>query len=81
MQTTPQLPPLAEYLDPSEVQQSLKQHYPSKQSFAWFVRRNREQLVSAGALIIIAGRMKFHPGLTERVVLDVGHRAALDAPL
>jgi hypothetical protein len=74
--TTPQLPPLAEYLDPPEVQAALKTHYSTKQSFAWFMRRNRTRLAESGALIIVAGRMKLHPALTEQVVLEVSHRAA-----
>jgi hypothetical protein len=75
--TAPQLPPLSEYRDPSEVQSGLNDYYRTKQSFSWFVRRNRDRLVESGALIIVAGRMKFHPALTEEVVKEAGRLAAL----
>lgn len=77
MQTTPQhLPPLAEYVDLKDAQATLG-HFPTLDSLRWFVRRNRAQLVENGALILVAGRQKLHPGRTEEVVVDVGHRAAL----
>lgn len=76
--TAPQLPPLAEYLDPPEVHAGLMAYYSTKHSFGWFVRRNRERLAEAGALLIVAGRMKMHPALTEQVVLEVAHRAAMN---
>lgn len=81
MQTTTAstLPPLAEYRERADVQQLFAAHYPSEQSFNWFIRRNRDRLADTGALIVVAGRMKFHPGLTEQVVLEVAHRAALSA--
>lgn len=77
MQTTKQhLPPLAEYIDPNNVQQQLG-HFPTLDSFRWFVRNNRERLAEAGALILVAGRQKFHPELTRQVVVDAGRAAAL----
>lgn len=76
--TAPHLPPLAEYLDPHDVQTRLKTYYPTTQSFKWFARQNRDRLAEIGALIIVAGRMKFHQRLTEQVVLEVAHRAAMN---
>ena len=75
--TASTLPPLTEYLERTEVQQLFAAHYPTEQSFSWFIRRNRERLAECGALLMIAGRMKLHPALTERVVLEAAHRAAL----
>jgi hypothetical protein len=78
MQTTSTpLPPLAEYLDRREAQRRLAAHYPTEQSFAWFIRRHRDRLAESGAMIVVAGRQKFHPGLTEQVVLEAGRRAAM----
>lgn len=77
--TTPQLPPLAEYRDEPAMQQRLADHFPTKQSFAWFVRRHRDRLVEIGALILVANRKKYHPELVEQVVLEAAHRAAVMA--
>jgi hypothetical protein len=71
------MPPLAEYLDRKEAQRHLANHYPTEQSFAWFVRRHRDHLAANGAMIVVAGRQKFHPALTEQVVLAVGRRDAI----
>ena len=77
MQTTPQhLPPLAEYQDLKDARATLG-HFPTLDSLRWFIRRNRDQLANTGALILVAGRQKLHPGLTEEVVVEVGRRAAL----
>ncbi len=75
--TATPMPPLAEYLDRKEAQRHLANHYPTEQSFAWFIRRNRDRLAESGAMILVAGRQKFHPGLTEQVVLEAGRRAAM----
>lgn len=74
--TTPHLPPLAEYLDLKDAQQRLG-HFPTVDSFRWFVRTNRERLATSGALILVAGRQKFHLELTKQVVVESGHLAAL----
>ena len=77
LQPTYRLPPLAEYLDRKEVQQRFVSHYPTEQSFNWFIRRHRDRLAETGALILLAGRMKLHPLLTEQVVLEAGHQAVI----
>ena len=80
MQTTKQqLPPLAEYLDLKDAQQKLG-HFPTLDSFRWFIRNNRERLAASGALILVAGRQKFHLDLTKQVVVETGHLAALGKP-
>jgi len=77
MQTTKQhFPPLAEYLDPKDVQPQLG-HFPTLDSFRWFVRNNRNRLAESGALILVAGRQKFHPDLTRQVVVEAGRAAAM----
>lgn len=70
------MPPLAEYIDLIEVQRKLP-HFPTIDSFRWFVRRHRDELANRGALILIAGRQKFNLSLTEAVILEAGRRAAL----
>jgi hypothetical protein len=77
MQTTKQqLPSLAEYLDLKDAQQKLG-HFPTLDSFRWFIRNNRERLAESGALILVAGRQKFHLDLTKQVVVETGHLAAI----
>jgi hypothetical protein len=77
MQTNPQhLPPLAEYQDLKTAQETLG-HFPTLDSLRWFIRRNRDQLAESGALIMVAGRQKLHPGLAEVVVKEAGRQAAL----
>lgn len=80
MQTAkPHLPPLAEYLDLKDAQQKLG-HFPTLDSFRWFIRNNRDRLAASGALILVAGRQKFHLDLTKQVVVETGHLAALGKP-
>lgn len=77
MQTTKQqLPPLAEYLDLKDAQEKLG-HFPTLDSFRWFIRNHRNRLAACGALILVAGRQKFHLDLTKQVVVETGHLAAL----
>ena len=80
MQTTnTHLPPLAEYLDLKDAQAKLE-HFPTLDSFRWFIRNNRQPLAASGALILVAGRQKIHLELTKQVVVEAGHRAALGKP-
>lgn len=73
------LPPLAEYLDLKDAQQKLG-HFPTLDSFRWFIRNNRDRLAASGALILVAGRQKFHLDLTKQAVVEAGHKAALGKP-
>lgn len=72
------LPPLAEYVDVKLAQEKLA-HFPTIDSFRWFVRNNREHLAATGAMIMVAGRQNFHVKLTEQVVVEVGRIAAIGA--
>jgi|GEM_PF-1602084 len=76
--TETHFPPLAEYVSLADIQQRLG-HFPTIESFRWFARQHRDQLAACGALILVAGRQKFHPGLTEQVVIEVGRHAAARA--
>lgn len=69
-------PQLADYVSLDDIQKSLAAHFPTITSFRWFVRRHRLLLGGSRALILVAGRMKFHPALTEKVVLEAGSKSA-----
>lgn len=61
-----------EFVDKAAMQDQLKDSYPTPQSFAWFTRVHRDQLVAAGALIIVAGRQRFHPERFKDVIVEAG---------
>lgn len=46
--------------------------FASDDSLLWFIRRNREQLQKAGALLTITGRTWIHPDRFDAFVLQVG---------
>lgn len=73
------LPPLAEYHDIKDTQPKIE-GFETLDSFRWFIRNNRERLAESGALILVAGRQKFHLDLTRQVVVESGHLAALGKP-
>lgn len=70
------LPSLDEYVDMQGLLDKIKQAFPTKDSALWFVRRNRDALASSGALIIIAGRMRFHPDRFKQAAVEIGQKAA-----
>jgi hypothetical protein len=78
MQTQSQQHALADYVDQGGLQQrpGIRDTFPSNESLKWFVRRNRDELVARGAIIIITGRLRFHPDLFQEVAIDIGRRAA-----
>ena len=71
-----ELPPLDEFVDLPGLIPSVVQTFPTKDSASWFVRQNRAALVECGALIIIAGRMRFHPGRFKQAAVEIGQKAA-----
>lgn len=70
------LPPLDDFVDLDTLQVAVSATFPTPDSIRWFVRRNRDALVARGALIVVAGRMKFHPGRFKQAVVSIGQRAA-----
>ncbi|HEY2559929.1 MAG TPA: hypothetical protein VGI48_09510 [Caldimonas sp.] len=50
--------------------------FPSTESLNWFIKRNRAELVSAGALTLPTGRWMVQPDAFDRVVLAIGARRA-----
>lgn len=71
-----ELPPLDEFVDLDTLQAGVATIYPTPDSIRWFVRRNRDALVERGALIVITGRMRFHPGRFKQAAVEIGQRAA-----
>lgn len=71
-----ELPPLDEYVDLQGLLETVKQAFPTEDSVRWFVRRHRDELAAAGAVIIITGRMRFHPTRFKQVAVEIGHKAA-----
>ncbi len=71
-----ELPPLDEYVELRDLIGSVQPAYPTEDSVRWFTRRHRDALAASGALIIIAGRMRFHPGLFKKAAVEIGQKAA-----
>jgi hypothetical protein len=71
-----ELPPLDEYVELQDLLGSVKQAFLTEDSVRWFVRRNRDALASSGALIIITGRMRYHPARFKQAAVEIGQKAA-----
>lgn len=69
------LPPLDEFVDLATLHTSVANTFPTQDSVRWFVRRNRDALVDDGALILVTGRMRFHPARFKRAAVSIGQRA------
>lgn len=50
--------------------------FPSVASLDWFMRNNRQQLVDAGALLMLTGRLMVDPPKFDAVVGEVGRQKA-----
>jgi len=70
------LPPLDEYVDLQGLLDNVKQAFPTEDSVRWFVRRQRDALAASGAVIIIAGRMRYHPQRFKQAAVEIGQKAA-----
>ncbi len=76
MQDTPQqLPALDEYVDLRALLPTVKTTFPSADSLKWFVRQHRNELATAGALINITGRLRFHPTRFSHAAVAIGRSA------
>lgn len=71
-----ELPSLDEYVDLQGLLDNVRQTFPTEDSVRWFVRRSRDALAASGAVIIIAGRMRFHPQRFKQAAVEIGQRAA-----
>lgn len=70
------LPSLDEYVELRTLLPVVEQTFPSEDSIRWFVRRHRDVLAASGAVIVITGRMRFHPARFKQLAVEIGQRAA-----
>ena len=71
-----ELPPFDEYGDLRNLLDSVRPAFPTEDSVRWFVRRHRDALAAAGAVIIITGRMRYHPARFKQAAVEIGQKAA-----
>lgn len=69
------LPPLAEFVNLNDLLRQVQPHFPTVDSVRWFYRNHRERLANAGAVIVIAGRLHFHPQRFQKSVAEIGRAA------
>ena len=67
---------LKELVPLNDLQPKVSEIYPSRGSLEWFYRTHREELISSGAVFLIAGRLLAHPTTFAHVALQIGERAA-----
>ena len=75
----PEAPPaslLAGLLPVGRIPERYPHIFPSEESFRWYLREHRAGLETAGALLIIRGRLNIAPEPLERYVLKAGQEAA-----
>lgn len=70
------LPTLAEWTPLSALHERYPEKFTSKHAVLWAARIYRADLVAAGALCMIAGRMHVHPARFEVGVIAGGMRLA-----
>lgn len=70
-------PPALDNLQQIQAYQQANAHvFGSVPSLTWFIRRNRAELIEAGALVQLAGRwLIYGPTFTSKA-LEIGRRAA-----
>ena len=61
---------------PAEYAAERVQVFPSGESFRWFDRTHRAELVERGALVKPTGRFLVNPPLMDQAVLEIGTRQA-----
>jgi hypothetical protein len=57
-------------------QQSRANLFGSIESIRWYARQHRDDLIKAGALLTVAGRVKVDPAQFDSCVLAFGKQAA-----
>ncbi|RYF56018.1 MAG: hypothetical protein EOO27_19510 [Comamonadaceae bacterium] len=70
---------LSGLLKPEGYQAQTAHLFPSEQSIRWYIRQHRDALVSAGALLYIAGRLWINSGKFDSYVLEAGARQKVAA--
>jgi hypothetical protein len=68
---------LSEYVAKGELDErpEIKAKFPTAWSTTWAIRKHRKELVEAGALIEVAGRLLIHPGRFQEVIIAAGRRS------
>lgn len=74
--TETEVPSLDEFVDLATLQASVATTFPTVDSVRWYVRQNRTALVEQGALIVVAGRMRFNPSRFKQAAVSIGRKAA-----
>jgi hypothetical protein len=74
--TETEIPSLDEFVDLAALQASVSTTFLTVDSLRWYVRQNRAALVDQGALIIVAGRMRFNPSRFKQAAVSIGRKAA-----
>lgn len=75
--SSPVHPPGMHLMDPEEWRLQRASHvFRSAESFRWFTRQNRDELVSNGALVAPAGRYLVQVEIFEAAVMRIGRRLA-----
>jgi hypothetical protein len=69
-------PSLAELVSREDYQLANAHLFPSGPSLNWFIRRHRPELLRAGALLELAGRLVIDAQRFSEVVREVGRSAA-----
>ena len=67
---------LDDFVDLRELLPRVEQTFPTEQSAKWFVRQHRDELVEAGALIVLTGRLRFHPQRFKEAAVTIGRNLA-----
>ncbi|MDO8313911.1 MAG: hypothetical protein Q7T00_01515 [Rugosibacter sp.] len=76
MQDAPHpLTALDEFVDLQSLLPAVRNTFPSVDSLKWFVRQHRDELATAGALINITGRLRFHPSRFGQAAVAIGRDA------
>lgn len=63
---------LDDFVDLRELLPRVEQTFPSEQSLKWFVRQHRNELAESGALIVLTGRLRFHPQRFKDAAVNIG---------
>ncbi len=67
---------LDDYVDFRELLPQVAQTFPTEQSLKWFIRQHRNELVKAAALIVLTGRLRFHPQRFKEAAVVIGSNLA-----
>lgn len=70
-------PPSLDSLQQLEAFQAANAHvFPSVPSLRWFYRQNRAELLEAGAVVELAGRLMINAPVFAQKAIEIGNRVA-----